>query len=122
MGDRGLGPRCDSRLGPRWSGPAVVYGVLIARKRQAPCGCSQEEGEEGGATEGAERSGERSRVHSRAVDEDGNPIKFTSKILPPYLRRTKSIEELIPWLYLRPISTNDFSERVPVGNLSVATL
>ena len=50
------------------------------------------------------------RVHSRAVNEDGDPIKFTSKILPPYLRRTKSIEELIPWLYLRGISTNDFSE------------
>ena len=50
------------------------------------------------------------RIHSSAVDEDGDPIKFTSKILPPYLRRTKSIEELIPWLYLRGISTNDFSE------------
>ena len=36
--------------------------------------------------------------------------KFTSKILPPYLRRTKVIEELIPWLYLKGISTNDFGE------------
>jgi putative transposase len=35
---------------------------------------------------------------------------FTSKILPPYLRKTKSIEELIPWLYLKGISTGDFSE------------
>jgi putative transposase len=50
------------------------------------------------------------RIHSRAVDEGGDPIKFASKVLPPYLRRTKSIEELIPWLYLRGISTNDFSE------------
>ncbi len=50
------------------------------------------------------------RVHSCAIDEEGDPIRFTSKILPPYLRRTKSIEELIPWLYLRGISTNDFSE------------
>ncbi|MEX2357732.1 MAG: IS256 family transposase, partial [Pirellulaceae bacterium] len=36
--------------------------------------------------------------------------KFTPKILPPYLRRTKAIEELIPWLYLKGISTNDFGE------------
>ena len=37
-------------------------------------------------------------------------IRFSSAILPPYLRRTKSIEELIPWLYLKGISTGDFSE------------
>jgi transposase-like protein len=36
--------------------------------------------------------------------------KFTSTILPPYLRKTKSIEELIPWLYLKGVSTGDFSE------------
>ena len=36
--------------------------------------------------------------------------RFTSKILPPYLRKTKSIEELIPWLYLKGISTGDFHE------------
>ena len=35
---------------------------------------------------------------------------FESKILPPYLRRSKSIEELIPWLYLKGISTGDFQE------------
>jgi len=35
---------------------------------------------------------------------------FSSKILPPYLRRTKSLEELIPWLYLKGISTGDFQE------------
>ena len=35
---------------------------------------------------------------------------FTSQILPPYLRRSKSIEELIPWLYLRGISTGDFAQ------------
>src|SRR5208283_3104061 len=35
---------------------------------------------------------------------------FTSKILPPYLRRTQSIEELIPWLYLKGVSTGDFTE------------
>ena len=35
---------------------------------------------------------------------------FSSKILPPYLRRTKSLEELIPWLYLKGISTGSFQE------------
>jgi len=40
----------------------------------------------------------------------GEAEKFTSKILPPYLRKTKSIEELIPWLYLKGISTGDFGE------------
>jgi putative transposase len=35
---------------------------------------------------------------------------FTSAILPPYLRKTRSLEELIPWLYLKGISTGDFSE------------
>jgi putative transposase len=41
---------------------------------------------------------------------DGGREKFTSRVLPPYLRRTRSIEELIPWLYLKGISTNDFAE------------
>ena len=40
----------------------------------------------------------------------GEREAFTSKILPPYLRRTKSVEELIPWLYLKGISTQDFPE------------
>jgi putative transposase len=35
---------------------------------------------------------------------------FTSAILPPYLRKTKSLEDLIPWLYLKGISTGDFTE------------
>jgi len=35
---------------------------------------------------------------------------FQSAILPPYLRRTKSLEELLPWLYLKGVSTGDFSE------------
>jgi len=50
------------------------------------------------------------RVNDKRVDENGQQIRFSSKILPPYLRRTKSIDELIPWLYLKGISTGDFSE------------
>jgi putative transposase len=48
------------------------------------------------------------RVHDRRPAEQRE--KFTSAILPPYLRKTKSVEELIPWLYLKGVSTGDFSE------------
>lgn len=41
---------------------------------------------------------------------EGEREAFSSKILPPYLRKTKSIEELIPWLYLKGISTGGFHE------------
>jgi transposase-like protein len=47
---------------------------------------------------------------SRDRQPDGEPIRFTSSILPPYLRRTRSIEELLPWLYLKGISTGDFKD------------
>ena len=50
------------------------------------------------------------RVNDRRLDRNGQRIRFSSKILPPYLRRTKSIDELIPWLYLKGISTGDFTE------------
>jgi len=43
-------------------------------------------------------------------DRSGSGIHFNSHLLPPYLRRTKSIEELIPWLYLKGLSTGDYSE------------
>jgi putative transposase len=48
------------------------------------------------------------RVRDRRPPEGREP--FMSKILPPYLRRTKAIEELLPWLYLKGISTGDFTE------------
>jgi transposase-like protein len=48
------------------------------------------------------------RVHDRRPE--GERERFTSKILPPYLRKTKSIEDLIPWLYLKGVSTGEFPE------------
>ena len=48
------------------------------------------------------------RVHDRRPGDQRE--HFTSAILPPYLRRTRSLEELIPWLYLKGVSTGDFSE------------
>ena len=49
-------------------------------------------------------------VRAPRVRDRGKEIKFSSAILPPYLRRTKTIEELLPWLYLKGISTGDFRE------------
>ena len=52
----------------------------------------------------------RPRVRDRQPDSGRGRIRFTSSILPPYLRRAKSVEELLPWLYLKGISTGDFGE------------
>lgn len=43
-------------------------------------------------------------------DRSGSGIHFTSNVLPPYLRRSRSVEELLPWLYLKGVSTGDFQE------------
>lgn len=43
-------------------------------------------------------------------DRSGSGIKFNSLLLPPYLKRSRSVEEVLPWLYLKGISTGDFSE------------
>ncbi|MFK8185182.1 MAG: IS256 family transposase [Phormidesmis sp.] len=43
-------------------------------------------------------------------DRTGNGIKFNSLLLPPYLKRSRSVEEVLPWLYLKGLSTGDFSE------------
>jgi len=48
------------------------------------------------------------RVHDRRPPDQAE--RFTSSILPPYLRKARSIEQLLPWLYLKGISTGDFNE------------
>jgi transposase-like protein len=55
-----------------------------------------------------EVSVQQPRVHDRRPEEERE--RFSSKLLPPYLRKTKSMEELIPYLYLKGISTGDFQE------------
>src|SRR5215216_3865320 len=49
------------------------------------------------------------RVRDR-VGRGGERIRFTPAILPPYARRSRSLEVLIPILYLKGISTGDFAE------------
>ena len=50
------------------------------------------------------------RARDRQPDNESGLIRFRSSLLPPYLKKTKSMEELIPWLYLKGVSTNDFSD------------
>jgi transposase-like protein len=49
------------------------------------------------------------RVRDKSADPSER-VRFSSEILPPYLRKSKAVEELIPWLYLKGISTGDFTE------------
>ncbi len=49
------------------------------------------------------------RVNDKRV-VDGEKQKFTSEILPPYLRRSQAVSEVLPVLYLRGLSTGDFQE------------
>lgn len=48
-------------------------------------------------------------VKAPRVRDRAGELKFNSEILPAYLRRTRSVEELLPWLYLKGLSTGDFS-------------
>jgi putative transposase len=67
------------------------------------------------------------RVRDRAAD-GRERICFSSAILPPYARRSKSLEVLIPILYLKGISTGDFEEALvallgrDAGGLSASTI
>jgi transposase-like protein len=49
-------------------------------------------------------------VEQPRVRDRREGMRFTSAILPPYLRRAPSLEALIPMLYLKGVSTNDFPE------------
>ncbi|WP_233903594.1 IS256 family transposase [Stieleria maiorica] len=49
------------------------------------------------------------RVRDNTKDPDRRVV-FSPSVLPAYLRKTEAIEELIPWLYLKGISTGDFAE------------
>jgi transposase-like protein len=48
------------------------------------------------------------RVNDRRVDEDGNRQRFKSVILPPYMRRSPKVTEVLPLLYLHGLSSGDF--------------
>ena len=51
------------------------------------------------------------RVRDRGSGQESEEIiRFRSGLVPPYLRRSKSLEELLPLLYLKGISTGDFTD------------
>ncbi len=52
------------------------------------------------------------RTRDRGAGE--RQIRFRSALLPPYVRRTRRIEALVPWLYLKGVSSGDFSEALAV--------
>jgi putative transposase len=70
----------------------------------------------------------RPRVRDRGADGDSERIRFTSAVLPAYLRRTRNVEELLPRLYLKGISTGQFENTLKVllgpatPGLSAATI
>lgn len=49
------------------------------------------------------------RVNDKRVDEDGNRQRFKSVILPPYMRRSPKVTEVLPLLYLHGLSSGDFA-------------
>ena len=48
------------------------------------------------------------RVNDQREDESGERQRFSSSILPPYMRRSPKVSEVLPVLYLRGLSTGDF--------------
>jgi putative transposase len=53
---------------------------------------------------------QRVKVRDRAPAEGERRLRFTSRILPRWARRTRSLDALLPVLYLRGVSTGDFQE------------
>jgi transposase-like protein len=54
------------------------------------------------------------RSRDRKAKNQEGTIRFASQILPPYVRRSKSIEQAIPYLYLKGVSSGDFCQVMPV--------
>lgn len=77
------------------NGYALVVRNGKARPRKVTCGAGTLEVQ-------------APRVNDKRVDESGERQRFTSAILPPYMRRSPKVSEVLPVLYLRGLSTGDF--------------
>ena len=73
-------------------GRALVVRNGYAQERTIQCGAGQ------------------LKIRAPRVDDKRPKQKFTSHILPPYMRKTPRLEEAVPVLYLRGLSTGDFQE------------
>jgi transposase-like protein len=82
------------------SGHALVVRNGKAQARKVTCGAGTLEVQ-------------APRVNDRRV-KAGERQRFTSKILPPYMRKSPKVAEVLPVLYLRGLSTGDFREALPV--------
>ncbi len=76
-------------------GRALVVRNGHARERQILCGAGSVELK-------------APRVNDRRVDGNGNRHRFKSVILPPYMRRSQKVTEVLPLLYLHGLSSGDF--------------
>ena len=82
-------------------GHALVVRNGKARARKVTCGAGT-------------LTVEAPRVNDRRVDAQGQRQRFASRILPPYMRRSPKVAEVLPVLYLRGLSTGDFQEALPI--------
>jgi transposase-like protein len=46
--------------------------------------------------------------------KDGEPVTFRSALVPPYVRKTASLEAALPWLYLKGVSTGEMANALEV--------
>jgi transposase-like protein len=76
-------------------GHALVVRNGHAREREVVCGAGSLEVK-------------APRVNDKRVDENGNRQRFKSVILPPYMRRSPKVTEVLPLLYLHGLSSGDF--------------
>lgn len=82
-------------------GHRLVVRNGVARPRKVTCGAGTIEIQ-------------APRVNDKRHDENGERKRFTSQILPPYMRRSPKVAEVLPVLYLRGLSTGDFKEALPI--------
>jgi len=55
-------------------------------------------------------------LNDRRINADGERRRFTSRILPPSMRRSPKVAEVLPVLYLRGLSTGDFCGALAARN------
>src|SRR4051812_43053118 len=78
--------------------------------RVAGAWCATATRPSGRSRPGSDRSRCAAPRFATVAPRDAAPIRFTSAVLPAYRRRTRNIEELLPWLYLKGVSTGRFDE------------
>src|SRR5690606_21814995 len=104
-------------------GQAHASGGARGRSGRLPGAIPGRERRTGPRAGGSQREGPASPSHARGgngrdygspgVNERGERQRFTSEILPPYMRRSPQVAEVLPVLYLRGLSTGDFKEALP---------